>query len=94
VDAPGVVALKPLLPAGEAGTSVGVRGEARQRRGTLSAPAALGPFVVAHADVALVQGRMSKAPPVNIGNRFLRAMDVRLLVDVPARRLGFFGDCG
>ena len=89
-----IAPLRHLLPAGQAGTSVGARGEASLRRGRLGAPATLGPFTVHDADVALVARRGGALPPVNIGNRFLRAMGARLLVDIPGRRVGFYADCG
>jgi hypothetical protein len=89
---PQLASVRHLLPAGEAGTSVGARGEAPQRRATLAVPVTLGPFTVERAEVALVDRR--GAVPVNIGNRFLRAMRTRLLVDMPRGRVEFHGDCG
>jgi hypothetical protein len=90
--APGVASVRPLLPAGTAGTSVGARGQETLRNGVLTAPVGLGPFQIDKTDVALVDST-NPAIPINIGNRFLRALGVKVLVDIPHQRVGFYGEC-
>jgi hypothetical protein len=92
VDAPSITSIRRMLPQGEAGTSVGARGEAHLRRGTLEVPVTLGPFRVDHADVSMVR-ESSPDLPVNIGNRFLRALGAKLLVDIPGRKVAIYGEC-
>ena len=91
-QAPSVAAIRAMLPLGEASSSIGARGVEALRTGTLNVPVTLGPFRSLHTKVALVPSSNPQVP-VNIGNQFLRALGVRLLVDMPARRLGLYSDC-
>lgn len=91
-DAPALAGVRAVLPTGVAGSSVGARGQAVQRRGVLTVPVLLGPFRLAQTDVALVSLRNPDVP-VNIGNRFLRAIGAKLLVDIPRRGVAVYGNC-
>lgn len=91
-EAPSVAKIRAMLPKGEASSSVGARGVEALRSGTLNVPVTLGPFRLLHTKVALVPSGNPQVP-VNVGNQFLRALGVRLLVDMPARRLGLYGGC-
>ena len=92
VDSPTVAAIRSMLPEGELGTSVGARGQAEVRRGTLRVPVTLGPFRLDSADVSMVR-ESGRDLPVNIGNRFLRGIGAKLLVDIAAQRIAIYGDC-
>lgn len=94
IDADSVVLapILPMLPKGEAGTSVGARGEATVERGTLRAPIALGPFRLSEIPVSIVHEKQQEKE-VNIGNQFLRALGVKLLVDIPGKKVGLYGAC-
>lgn len=91
-DSPGASAIRVLLPRGRKDTAMGFRGSATVERGLLAAPATLGPFELKSADTTVTSGRDSQAP-VNIGNAFLRALGVQLLVDMPGGRVGLYGSC-
>ncbi|HZC38148.1 MAG TPA: pepsin/retropepsin-like aspartic protease family protein [Sphingomicrobium sp.] len=90
--APDIARVRRLLPKGEVGTSVGARGEEGLRKGVLRAPVRLGRFQLGKTDVAMVKTDNPDVP-VNIGNAFLRALRIKLLVDIPGGRVGIYGDC-
>ena len=92
LDSPSVAPILAMLPKGRASTSVGARGEAKVERARLDVPVALGPFRLASVDVSMAHEK-DRAVEVNIGNRFLRAIGAKLLVDLPARKVGLFGAC-
>lgn len=92
VDAPALAGVKSILPKGAEGTSVGARGQAAVRYGLLTAPVTLGPFKLNQTDVALA-GVRNPDVPVNIGNRFLRAIGAKLLVDIPSNKITLYGEC-
>jgi hypothetical protein len=91
-DSTVVAPIVPILPKGEAGTSVGARGEAPVERGTLRVPIALGPFRLSEIPVSIVHEEQH-VKEVNIGNQFLRALGVKLLVDIPGGKVGLYGEC-
>jgi hypothetical protein len=93
VDAPELESIRELLPEGEAGTSVGARGETAHRTGVLDLPVRLGPFTVNEAPVTLAPRAAGGSMAVNVGNKFLRAAGIRLLLDYSGRRVGFYGEC-
>ena len=90
--APAIAPIRPLLPKGEAGSVVGARGQAAVRRGLLNGSVTLGPFRADRPEVALIGVRNPRVP-VSIGNRFLRTLGVRLLVDIPGGVVGLYSDC-
>ena len=92
LDSAAVAPIRHLLPEGEAGTSVGARGEAPVRRAILAVPVTLGPFRADQVDASMVR-EGSRDREVNIGNRFLRAIGAKLLVDIPAMKAGVYGSC-
>ena len=91
-DSPAASPIRAFLPHGRTDTAMGFRGSVTVERGPLAAPTTLGPFELKSVDTTVTRGRDSKAP-VNIGNAFLRALGVRLLVDMPARKVGLYGAC-
>lgn len=74
----------------------GLRGVAKSTTYTLGAPVGLGPFSL---PAGLIVNRIS-APATadkrlaNVGNRLFADMKLKILLDYPAKRLAFYGDCG
>lgn len=91
-NSPSATDIRPFLPLGRTDTAMGFRGSATVRRGRLAARVTLGPFALDSADTTVTSNIVPQAP-VNIGNVFLRALGVKLLVDIPAGRIGFYGSC-
>lgn len=91
-ESPAAAAIRPFLPRGRTDTAMGFRGSATVERGPLRASAILGPFRLEAADTTVTMDRTSQAP-VNIGNGFLRAIGVQLLVDIPAGKIGLYRSC-
>lgn len=82
----------------ESGTveHAGARGDARSTRYTLALPVGIGPFTLPPGQQVIVHAQDEPAHrrAANLGNRVFDQLQVQVLLDAPARTLGFFGQCG
>ena len=71
---------------------MGFRGSAPVSKGRLNAQVTLGPFRQTGVPTTMAKDRQSAAP-VNIGNGFLKAAGITLLVDMPHATVAMMGEC-
>jgi hypothetical protein len=93
LDLPGVRA--GLSAAGQSSSS-GFNGVEQRTEWKIAEPIGVGPFLLppgASVTVADTQGSADTSL-ANVGNRLFAALKLRMLLDYPGRRIGFYADCG
>lgn len=77
-------------------TSMGFRGTTTVRTAVIEAPVGFGPFELPTGQAATI--RKPEGSPqtrvANVGNRLMREMRLKVLLDYRSRTLSFFGRCG
>jgi hypothetical protein len=92
LDLPGVKAA--LQETGTVGHG-GFRGSGTVKADTFNAPIGFGPFNLPPGQAVTVRDDVGSTDTrvANVGNRVLADMKLKMLLDYPARRITFWGDC-
>jgi hypothetical protein len=91
LDLPAVKAA--LVEQGEASVT-GARGDTKVTTFVLNAPVGFGPFTVPPGQVVTLRAARGEDDRVaNVGNKLFAGLKLKVLLDYPARKMTFYGDC-
>jgi hypothetical protein len=90
----GVPGLRALLVSQGTTRAGGFRGQETRKKYAFAAPLGFGPFSLSPGtSVMLNTGAGPGGVVANAGNKLFAALKLKMLLDYPARRMAFFGDC-